>query len=120
LTWGTHRQTTPPRMSEEEELLGLSKEEEEPPVGVEEDEESPPTSPLSCPIKPAPGMMEEERCGGGWSFPPLACAREDERCGGGWSFPPRGMREEERCGLREKQTSRSSLGSASSRAPSAC
>jgi hypothetical protein len=76
-------------------------EEEEPPVGVEE-EEPPPTSPPSCPMKAPPSV------------------REEKRCDGGWSFPPRGTREEERCGLREKQTSRSSLGPASSQALSAC
>jgi hypothetical protein len=58
-------------------------------------------------------VREEERCGGGWSFPPRG-AREEERCGGDWSFPPRGAREEERCRSKEKQTSRSGLGPASS------
>jgi hypothetical protein len=52
--------------------------EEEAP-GVSE-EEPPPTSPLSCPSQ----------------------RREEEWCGDGWSFPPHGVREEERCGSREK------------------
>jgi hypothetical protein len=46
--------------------------------------------------------------------------REEWCGGGGASFPPRGAREEERCSSREKQISRSGLGSASSRDPSAC
>jgi hypothetical protein len=41
------------------------------------------------------------------------------RSGGGWSFLPCGVREEERCGSREEQTSHSGLRLASSRAPSA-
>jgi hypothetical protein len=53
-------------------------------------------------------------CGSGWSLPPPAYVREEERCGDGQSFPHRGIREEERCGSREKQTSCSSLRSASS------
>jgi hypothetical protein len=53
------------------------------PAGVEEEEEVPPsTYPASHPMKPAPSAREEERCGGGWSFPPRG-AREEERCGGG-------------------------------------
>jgi hypothetical protein len=70
------------------------------------EEEPPHTSPLSHPSR----RREEERCGDGWSFPPPAYARAEERYGSGWSFPSRGVREEEWCGLREKQTSRSSLG----------
>jgi hypothetical protein len=90
-------------VSEEEEPLGVLEEEEEPPVGIGEEEESPPTSPLSCPMKPPLGMREEERCGGGWSFQ-----------------SPTYMREEERRGSREKQTSRSGLGPATSRVLNAC
>jgi hypothetical protein len=41
---------------------------------------------------------------------------EDERCGGSYSFPPPGVREEERCGSRENQTSHSCFTPASSRA----
>jgi hypothetical protein len=41
--------------------LGMSEEEEEP-LGVSEEEEPPPTSPWSRPMKPPPGMREEERC----------------------------------------------------------
>jgi hypothetical protein len=93
----------------------VSEEEEEPPANVEEEEEPPPTSPLSRPMKHPPGVMEEQWCDGGWSFPPPTYAREEEWCGGGWSFPPRGVREEERHGSREKQTSRSSIGHVSSR-----
>jgi hypothetical protein len=74
------------------------------------------TSPLSRPSQ----RREEEQCGGGWSFTAPAYTREVERCRGGWSFPPRGMREDERCGSREKQTFHSGLGPASSRALSAC
>jgi hypothetical protein len=59
-------------------------EEEETPIGVDKEEEPPPTSLPSHPIKPPPGV------------------REEERCGDGWSFPPRGTREEERCSSREK------------------
>jgi hypothetical protein len=58
--------------------------------------------------------MEEEQCGGGWRFPPSAYAREEERCGGGWSFSPPSAREEEWCVSREKKTSCSGLGHASS------
>jgi hypothetical protein len=87
-------------VSEEEEPPGLSEEEEEPPAGVEE--EPSPTSPPSHPMKPLPS------------------AREEERCGGGWSFIPHGVREEEWCGSREKQTTHSGLGPASCRALNAC
>jgi hypothetical protein len=82
--------------------------EEEPPC-MSDEEEPPPTSPPSRPMKPLPGVREEERCGGGWSFPSPTYVREEERCGGDWSFPPRGMREEVWCGSREKQTSHSGL-----------
>jgi hypothetical protein len=51
---------------------------------MSEEEEPPPTSLPSHPIKPPPGV------------------REEERCGDDWSFPPRGTREEERCSSREK------------------
>jgi hypothetical protein len=58
-------------------------EEEESP-GVEEEEcGGPSTSPLSRPIKPPPGVREEEWCGGGLSFPPPAYAMEEERCSSG-------------------------------------
>jgi hypothetical protein len=82
---GSHR-ATPPCVSEgeEEEPPCMSEEEEETHAGVEE-EEPPSTSRLSHPMKPLPG------------------ARKDERCGGGWSFPPRGAREEERCSSRENK-----------------
>jgi hypothetical protein len=85
---------------EEEEPPGVLEEEEEPPADVEE--EPPPTSSSSRPLKRCLGAREEW-CGGGWSFPPSACARKEE-----W------------CGLREKQTFRSGLRPAASRAPSAC
>jgi hypothetical protein len=62
---------------------------------------------------------EEERCGDDWSFPPLTYVREEERCDNGWNIPPYDVREE-RYGSKEKQTSRSDLGSASSRALNAC
>jgi hypothetical protein len=90
-------------VSKEEEPLGVLEEEEESPVGIEEEEELPPTSPPSCLMKPPLGMREEERCGGGWSFQ-----------------PPTYVREEERRGSREKQTSRSGLGPATSRVLNAC
>jgi hypothetical protein len=99
-----------------EEVPGVSKEEGESPIGVEEEEEPPPTSSLSRPSQ----RREEERCDSGWSFPPPTYVREKERYIGGWSFPPRGMREEEWCGSREKQISRSGLGPSSSRTPIAC
>jgi hypothetical protein len=82
----------------------------------EEEEEPPPTSPLSRPS----WRSEEERYGGDWRFPPSSYTREEERCRGGWSFPPPGAREEEWCGSREKKTSCSGLGPASSCARSAC
>jgi hypothetical protein len=64
--------------------LGMSEEEE--PPGVPE-EEPPPTSPQSRPMKPPPGAREEERCGGGWNFPPLAYVKEEERCGSREKLP---------------------------------
>jgi hypothetical protein len=85
-------------------------------LGVSEEEPTP-TSPLSHPSR----RRGEERCGGGWSFPPPIYMREEEWCGGGWSFPPPAYaKEEEQCRSREKQTSRSGLRHASSRALSAC
>jgi hypothetical protein len=62
-------------------------------------------------MKPPPGTTEEEWCGGSCSFPPFVYVREEERCDDGRSFPPRGAREDERCGSRDQQTSRSGLGS---------
>jgi hypothetical protein len=51
---------------EEEEPLGMSEEEEEEPLGMsEEEEEPPPLSLLSCPMKPPPGMREEQWCDSG-------------------------------------------------------
>jgi hypothetical protein len=94
----------------------MLEEEEEPPVGVEKEEEPSPTSPLSRLSQ----RREEERCGGGWAFPLPAYTREEKRCDNGWSFSPRGARKEERRGSTEKQISRSRLGPASSRVPSAC
>jgi hypothetical protein len=65
------------------------------------------------------GVSEEEPAP---TSPPshLSRRREEERCGGGWIFPPLGAREEEWCSSREKQTSRSGLGPASSQTPNAC
>jgi hypothetical protein len=80
----------------------MSEEEEETHAGVEE-EEPPSTSRLSHPMKPLPGARKDERCGGGWSFPPRTYMREEEQCNDGWSFPPRGAREEERCSSRENK-----------------
>jgi hypothetical protein len=54
----------PPRMSKEEEPLGVPEEEESPGVEVEERSGRAPTSPPSHSIKPPPGAREE-RCGGG-------------------------------------------------------
>jgi hypothetical protein len=91
----------PPCVSEEEEPPGVPEEEESP--GVKEWERcgGPSTSPSSRLMKPPPGVREEE-----W-------------CNDGWSFPPRGARDKEWCGSREKQTSHSGLGPASSRASNA-
>jgi hypothetical protein len=85
----------PPNVSEEEESLGIEEEER---CG------RPPTSPSSRPMKPPPGVREEERCSGS----------------DGSSFPPHEAREKERCSSREKQTSRSGLRTAFSRASNAC
>jgi hypothetical protein len=120
---GTHRCSS--RRSRRS-RLGVSKVEEppgvseEPPASVEEEEEPPPTSLQSHPMNPPPGVREEQWCGGGYSFPPPTYGREEERCDDGWSFPSCGARKEERCGLREKQTSHSYLRPACSRAPNAC
>jgi hypothetical protein len=91
-------------------------EEESPPVGIDEEEEP---SPASLPSRPSRGR-EEEWCSSGLSFSPFAYVREEEWCGSSLSFPPRDAREEKRCDSREKQTSRSGLRPASSRAPSVC
>jgi hypothetical protein len=73
----------------------VSEKEEEPP-DMPEEVEPPPTSPWSRPMKPTPGARKEEWCGGGSSISP-PCAKEEERCGS-----------------REKRTSRSDLSLASS------
>jgi hypothetical protein len=80
-------------------LSGVSEEE---PLDMPEEEEPPPTSLWSHPMKSPPGAREEEWSGDGYSFPPPTYARE------------------ERCGSREKRTSRIGLGPASSRAPNTC
>jgi hypothetical protein len=56
----------------------------------------------------APGMSEEEPAP---TSPPscLSQRRAVEWCGGDWSFTLLGAMEQEQCGLREKQTSRSGL-----------
>jgi hypothetical protein len=78
------------------------------------------------PEEESPGVEEEERCGRPPTSPSIHLmkhspgATDEEWCGGGWSFPPRDVMEKERCGSREKQTSRNGLGSASLRASNAC
>jgi hypothetical protein len=54
----------PPRVSEEEEPLGVLEEEESRGIDEEERCNRPPTSPPSHPMKPPPGAREE-RCSGG-------------------------------------------------------
>jgi hypothetical protein len=63
-----------------------------------------------------PGVSEEEPP----PTSPPSQRREEEWYGGSLSFPPHGVREEERCGSREKQISRGGLRPASSRVLSAC
>jgi hypothetical protein len=71
-------------------------------------------------MKPPPGMLEEEE------EEPVGMMEEEEPPPTSlWSHPmkpPPGARAEVQCGgsLREKRTSRSSLGPASSQAPNAC